>query len=103
MMLSVFCFFCVALCLCGLGVYCVCALSANGRVMMYGVCVGALFVCAVCLRVLRVMYGAMVYGLSFVVVVCVCCCSYACGVCMIYCVLLYGLLFVLFCNCACGF
>ena len=27
----------------------------------------------------------------------------ACEVCMINCVLLYGVLFVMLCNCACGF
>ena len=36
--------------------------------VLYGVCLIVLFVCVLCLRVLRVMCGAMVYGVSFVVV-----------------------------------
>ena len=74
-------------------------------VMLYGVSSFVLFVCVfvcLCLFVLRVMYGAMVYGL-YVVVVLVCvvvksvCCLF-----MMYCVLLYGLPFVLFCRRAYG-
>ena len=67
-----------------------------------------MFVCIVCLcdmcvRVLRVMCGVMVYGLYFVVV-CRLCVAVNMFVWCVYdaCVLLYGLLFVLFCCSACG-
>ena len=64
------CVFVWAWCLMGLCVVCELLCDVVWCVVVCFVCV-----CVLCLRALRVMYGAMVYGLSFVVdFVCVCCC-----------------------------
>ena len=67
-------------------------------------CLGRLFV-----RVVFARFACDVWhdGVRSVFCCCVCLCVVLlislCDVCMMYCVLLYGLLFVLFCNCACVF
>ena len=72
--------------------------------MLYGVCLLVLFVCVV-----RARFACDVWrdGGWFVFCACFCLCALLLiclrDVCVIYCVLLYGLLFVLFCNCACVF
>ena len=97
------CVFCVCF-LCVFSICCFCA-----ALCLRGLCVFVCFVCVCCvLRVLRVTYGAMVCGLYVGVVSCFFCVRallQIClrGVCMFYCALLYGSLFVLCCNCACGF
>ena len=52
------------------------------------------------LRALRELYGTMVYGVSSVVVCVLLFNMFV--VCVMYNGVLYGSLFVLFCNCACG-
>ena len=77
----------------------------NYGVMLYGACVA----CMVCLCVLRLRGLRDVWrdGVWFVVCCCLCLCVWLliclCDVCLIYFVLLSGVLFVRFCNCACGF
>ena len=71
--------------------------------MLYGVRVFVLFVCVVSARVVCDVWRDGVWCVFWC-----CCClcvllfNMSCDVCMIYDVLLYGLLFVLFCSRACG-
>ena len=72
--------------------------------MLYGVRVLVLFVCVVFVRVVCDVWRDGAWCVFwFCCCLCVCCCLIClCDVCIIYDVLLYGLLFVLFCSRACG-
>ena len=80
-----------------------CALFVSYCVLC-GVSLFLLFVCVVLAR-----FACDVWrdGVWFVFYCCFCLCALLlirlCDACMIYCVLVYGLLFVLFCRYACGF